>query len=558
MGYIGAEPATSFETVRKDRFTSQTGTTVTLSHTVSSINDIVVWVNSVKQDYTNYSVSGTTLTLGGSLVSADIVEVAYIGSTFQTVAPDTNMVTNAMMADDSIDSAEIVDGSVDLAHMSSESVDEDNLHISNAGSNGQFLSKQSGNAGGLTWATPSEFDDTALRQDIASLALHSAVADNKTAHNLPNMFVEQFQDDTGIATETTGDRNASEYWSTITPGSVDSYTKLLIHSDTSDESTTMTDSGVTGHTLTAYGSTNHETDQKKFGATSLQFDSNGDYVACPQHADFDLGTGAGTLECWVYLPNTFGSNYYGIMNTWSSSAGYGLGVGSGTDGMGVRMRWASGTSPSQDTASTALISANTWTHIAAVVYGDGTGSLYINGTRDHQVTNVGALDRGHTTGGNGSMYIGTNRNSTEYAINGFIDEVRLSKGVARYTGSSFTVPTTAFPLDTVSATGTLISNASVASSAQTKVSGVALYKDNAGTATLGTDLKIYFSCDNGSNWTEAASYGTVSPVFSTGVKMIRLGDTTCTSGTQVKYKAVWANQASGSKDTQLHGIGMNY
>ena len=85
-----------------------------------------------------------------------------------------------------------------------------------------------------------------------------------------------------------------------------------------------------------------------------------------------------------------------------------------------------------------------------------------------------------------------------------------------------------------------------------------LYKDNAGTATIGTDLKIYFSCDNGSNWTEASSYGTVSPVFSTGVKMIRLGDTTCTAGTQIKYKAVWANQSSGSKETQLHGIGMNF
>ena len=46
----------------------------------------------------------------------------------------------------------ITAGAVDLAHMSSESVDEDNLHISNAGSNGEFLSKQSGNAGGLTWA----------------------------------------------------------------------------------------------------------------------------------------------------------------------------------------------------------------------------------------------------------------------------------------------------------------------------------------------------------------------------------------------------------------------
>ena len=37
--------------------------------------------------------------------------------------------------------------------MSSQSVDEDNLHISNAGSNGQYLQKQTGNAGGLTWAT---------------------------------------------------------------------------------------------------------------------------------------------------------------------------------------------------------------------------------------------------------------------------------------------------------------------------------------------------------------------------------------------------------------------
>jgi hypothetical protein len=37
--------------------------------------------------------------------------------------------------------------------MSSESVDEDNLHISNSGSNGEFLSKQSGDAGGLTWAS---------------------------------------------------------------------------------------------------------------------------------------------------------------------------------------------------------------------------------------------------------------------------------------------------------------------------------------------------------------------------------------------------------------------
>ena len=61
-------------------------------------------------------------------------------------------IDNAHLAANSVDSDNYVDGSIDLAHMSSESVDEDNLHISNAGTNGYFLSKQSGNTGGLTWA----------------------------------------------------------------------------------------------------------------------------------------------------------------------------------------------------------------------------------------------------------------------------------------------------------------------------------------------------------------------------------------------------------------------
>ena len=64
----------------------------------------------------------------------------------------------ADLADNSIDSEHYVDGSIDLAHISSEAVDEDNLYISNAGSNGQFLSKQTGNNGGLTWATVSSED----------------------------------------------------------------------------------------------------------------------------------------------------------------------------------------------------------------------------------------------------------------------------------------------------------------------------------------------------------------------------------------------------------------
>jgi len=92
MPFIGNQPATSFEAVKKDRFTGLTGTSVTLSHAVSTVEDIVLWINAVKQDYTSYSVSGTALTVGGSLVSSDIVEVAYLGRTFQTVNPSAGSV----------------------------------------------------------------------------------------------------------------------------------------------------------------------------------------------------------------------------------------------------------------------------------------------------------------------------------------------------------------------------------------------------------------------------------------------------------------------------------
>ena len=111
---------------------------------------------------------------------------------------------------------------------------------------------------------------------------------------------------------------------------------------------------------------------------------------------------------------------------------------------------------------------------------------------------------------------------------------------------------------TTPAAGTLISDTQTAPTATTKMSGVILYKDNAGTATLGTDLVISLSANGGSNYTEAASYGAVTPLFSTGVKMVRLGETTVTSGTAPVIKAVWANQAASSKETQLHGWAMNY
>jgi hypothetical protein len=107
----------------------------------------------------------------------------------------------------------------------------------------------------------------------------------------------------------------------------------------------------------------------------------------------------------------------------------------------------------------------------------------------------------------------------------------------------------------IGATGTLISDPQTASTSRTSASGVIIYEDAAGTNTLGTDLKIYFSCNN-SAWTEAASYGTAT-TYSGTKKLVKLGATNCTAGTSVAMKAVWANQ-SASKEARLHGWAVNY
>ena len=59
---------------------------------------------------------------------------------------------------------------------------------------------------------------TALLNDIATLALHSATQNNQTAYNLSNAFIDQYEDSTGLDVLTNTFRNASEYVSTSTGG----------------------------------------------------------------------------------------------------------------------------------------------------------------------------------------------------------------------------------------------------------------------------------------------------------------------------------------------------
>lgn len=127
MGYIGVTPEAGFTTGLLDRFTSTTGTTVTLTHEISSENDIIVFVNFVKQDSTNYSVGGSgnkTLTLGGTLVSSDVVEVHYLNIVNQTSAPSADSVGSSQIT------ADVITGQTALA---STPADTDEFLVSDAG-----------------------------------------------------------------------------------------------------------------------------------------------------------------------------------------------------------------------------------------------------------------------------------------------------------------------------------------------------------------------------------------------------------------------------------------
>ena len=99
MGYVGVPPQSGFITTAKQRVTGSTNNYVDLDHSISSLADVIVWVNSVKQDSTNLTLTTSTrITLGGTLVSSDVCEIFFLGKAVATQTPDTGTVTNDMLA----------------------------------------------------------------------------------------------------------------------------------------------------------------------------------------------------------------------------------------------------------------------------------------------------------------------------------------------------------------------------------------------------------------------------------------------------------------------------
>ena len=175
------------------------------------------------------------------------------------------------------------------------------------------------------------------------------------------------------------------------------------------------------NSIQTVGDVKISTTQSKFDNSSIVFDGTGDYLTIPDSPIMKLGSQNFTIEGWIYIAN--GSSWmvagknnewalYGDTNRWAYKVG----------------AWSGGT---QVILTAWTPTLNTWYHVACVRNSTNT-TIYINGTSIVSNASVNITDS------TGLVYVGGNGPSS-VALNGYIDDLRISNGIARYT-ANFTAP----------------------------------------------------------------------------------------------------------------------
>jgi hypothetical protein len=188
-----------------------------------------------------------------------------------------------------------------------------------------------------------------------------------------------------------------------------------------------------GKTVNINGGAKLSTAQKKYGTASLALDGTGDYLTVASAPDFAFGTGEFTLEAWIYNTVSPGTNqmifdFRSATPQWAST----FYINATTNTLRF---FANG---NLLTESTSAIPLNTWTHVALSKSGTST-RIFINGVQS------GLTYSDTNTYIQGPLTIGARYDGTT-AFNGYIDDVRVTKGLGRYTGP-YTPPTSALTGD---------------------------------------------------------------------------------------------------------------
>jgi fibronectin type 3 domain-containing protein len=208
---------------------------------------------------------------------------------------------------------------------------------------------------------------------------------------------------------------------------MDQYTVSLLHFNGGliDES---------GKVWTANGGVATSTAQSKFGGSSLRLNGSGQYLTTPNSTDFDFGSGDFTIDWWEYRTGTnvneccVAARSYGTPNGYPSWL-----VGYTYNNVSYFYLTSNGSSwDLPNGISLGTIIPNTWVHYAVARHGN-TIYTFQNGNIVSTATFSGSV----YTPSNYNPAIGSYESA--FSFNGYIDEFRISKGIARWT-SSFTPP----------------------------------------------------------------------------------------------------------------------
>lgn len=210
---------------------------------------------------------------------------------------------------------------------------------------------------------------------------------------------------------------------------------LLLHADGASGATAFADSSSYANTVTAFGGAQMTTAQVKFGSSAAIFNDTSAYLSAPPSTNFTFGTGDFCQEAFIYASANPTSDAIlfclrnanaGIFNNMVKLSPVG------------KIGWSDGVAWRESSGSIPL---SQWVHVA-VTRASGVVRIFINGVGNYSASHPIDL------AGARVMQIGAfeayGSNPVGGFFGGFLDEIRITKGLARYT-ANFTPPTEPFP-----------------------------------------------------------------------------------------------------------------
>lgn len=229
----------------------------------------------------------------------------------------------------------------------------------------------------------------------------------------------------------------------LASGGNDSYTKVLLHFDGADASTTFTDTAygaANSHTWTAAADAQIDTAQSVFGGASGLFDGTGDWISSADDTDYTLGSSDFTVDVRA-RPATSGALLYicGQGNNALSAATTSFFI-SRTAANKVEAQVSNGSAFTTLTGSSTTFTSGSWKAIRLARVGN-TLNLFMDGALEATASFSGSVNNSSN-----AFRIGAGGEVTTTPWNGWLDEFRLDVGIARDNGVAYTVPGVAYYL----------------------------------------------------------------------------------------------------------------